>query len=196
MAEIQGPRERRVSRVLGQDRRREGQPGRERDEGGRDVPGAARRGDRPREQVRGHRGAREQERVQRMSGGLRRRRARAAVEGRQEERVELAQRAVVPPVDLGDRRKALADARREPRHLKLVRHHRPRGRLHRVVACESSRAEDARGDDEHRCPQSDREHADTPTPAARGSSCSSGDVTARLSIPCLDTPEPRDSPGC
>ena len=143
LAEEKSPDEGRVRRVLRQERRGEYEPRRAGGEGCGRIARGTRVRDRPSEQERGDGRTRDEKRVQRVGGRRRSRCVQGPVEGCEEERVELAVCSVVDPMDGRDRRQTVGDARREPRHLELVRHDRPRRDADRVVEREAHAGEHA-----------------------------------------------------
>ncbi len=133
LAEKDAPGERRIRSVLGQEGRREDEPGRDRRERRGHVTRRIRAGYGACEVEGGYRGAHQQHDVEHVRDGRRVGRWERPVERGQEERVELAVGRVVRPVDGRDERQVLGDARRQAGDLQLVCHHRPGVHAQRVV---------------------------------------------------------------
>ena len=133
VAEEDRPDERRIRRVLRQQRRSQHEPGSERRQRCRDVARRTRRRHGPGKEVGRPRGTRKQKRIHRVRGRCRVGRRHQAVERCDQQRIQLTQRRVIPPVDARDERARVGDAGRKLRGLKLVRHDHPRGHSDRVI---------------------------------------------------------------
>jgi hypothetical protein len=141
VAEEDRPHERRVRRVLREQRRRQDEPRRECGHGGGGERREARAGEGACEQVGRPSRAGQQQRVERVRRGLCGRGAQRPEERREQQRIELAQRAVVDAVDHRHGRKPAGDALGKPDDLELVGHDGPARRAQRVVAGDARRDE-------------------------------------------------------